>query len=346
MLKETRVVDTLKTTVLPFLQSLGRKWQSDNVAVLATSMAYYALFSLFPLLLIIFSIIGLLLGAEDSVVRQSLGMVGGEGVSEQLPQADQAQRQLLDLLRTSLSPTAAAQIESTLTQLNERGTGAGLIGFFTLLLTASGVFAALDGAFQVIWGTRGQQEPNTGIVGTARKMVLKKLLAFALVLSCALLLLISMLSGVAIGVVQALVPEVPGSALLWRGIQMAVSIGLLAGAFMLLFKYLPDVPVTWRDVWLGGVLTAILFTIFVNISSFYISRSNFEAYGAIGTVMALLVWIFLSCQVLFLGAEFTQVYATMFGSYREAGELEHEGGLERERGLDHERRVGPRTTRN
>jgi membrane protein len=112
-------------------------------------------------------------------------------------------------------------------------------------------------------------------------------------------------------------PEVPGSAFLWRGIQVAVSVGLLAVAFMLLFKYLPDTPVAWGDVWLGALLTAILFTVIVNISSAYISRSNFEAYGAIGSVMALLVWIFLSSQVLFLGAEFTRTYATMFGSYRE-----------------------------
>jgi len=322
------MVATIKTRVIPFLQNLGRAWQQDHVAVLATSLSYYALFSLFPLLLIIFSLVGLVIGSENSLVQQSLQVVGADDLSGQLPEEGQAEEQIVTLIRDSLSPAAADQIQSTLEQLNRQGRGAGLIGFATLLLSASGVFAALDRAFQVIWKTQEQQQEGGGIVGTARKLVLKKLLAFGLVLSCALLLLISMVSGVAIGLVQSLAPEVPGSAFLWRGIQVAVSVGLLAVAFMLLFKYLPDTPVAWGDVWLGALLTAILFTVFVNISSAYISRSNFEAYGAIGSVMALLVWIFLSSQVLFLGAEFTQVYATMFGSYRE--EPDGEEVLERE----------------
>lgn len=309
------MLGTIKTKVVPLLQETLRQWQEDNAGMLAAAMAYYALFSLFPLLLIILSVVGFVLGSEDSPVRQSLRLVAGEQVSQQAGQVD-ANEQILRVLRESVSEQAAAQIEEILGRLNERRGQAGLIGFVTLLLAASGVFGALDNAFQIIWNTKDEKKdaPASGIMGTARSFVLKKLLAFALVGGCALLLLVSLLSGVVITALSTYTTALPGSGFFWQVVQFAVSLAILALVFMLLFKYLPDTPVAWRDVWLGAVLTAILFTILMQVSSRYIARTDYQAYGAVGGIMALLVWIFFSCQLLFLGGEFTQVYAAMFGS--------------------------------
>jgi membrane protein len=153
-------------------------------------------------------------------------------------------------------------------------------------------------------------------VGTVLNVVLRKVLAFGLVLASAILLVISMLSGVVLAAVQAYVPDLPGSDVAWQLVQLAVSLGILSLVFMLLFKYLPETRVTWGDVWIGGVITAVLFTLLVNFSSFYLARGDYQAYGAIGGVMVFLLWIFFSCQVIFLGAEFTHAYAQMFGSHR------------------------------
>jgi membrane protein len=300
----------IKNHVIPFGQAFLDKWKTDNVAVLATSMAYYALFSLFPLLLVVLSVVGLVLGDEDSVVRQSLQAVAGEDAAPQVS----ADEQVFAFIRQAISDDAAAQIETTLDRLNERGVGASLIGFVALIFTASRVFAALDKAFQVIWNTQSEDTGPSGFVGTAMNVVQKKLLAFGLVLGCALLLMVALLAGVVLSVVRSYAPTLPGSEVVWQVVYLLMALGLLTLVFMLLFKYLPDTAVSWGDVWFGALLTAVLFTLLVNLSSFVIGRSDYQAYGAIGSSMTLMLWVFLSSQVLFLGAEFTQVYAHMYGS--------------------------------
>ncbi len=303
----------IKNHVIPFGQAFFDKWKTDNVAVLATSMAYYALFSLFPLLLVVLSVVGLVLGDEDSVVRQSLQAVAGEDAAPQV----NADEQVFAFIRQTISEDAASLIETTLDRLNERGVGASLIGFVALIFTASRVFAALDKALQVIWNTESKEDGETGPAGvldTAIIIVQKKLLAFGLVLGCALLLMVALLTGVVLSVVRSYAPTLPGSEVIWQVVYLLVALALLTLVFMLLFKYLPDTAVSWGDVWFGALLTAVLFTLLVNLSSFVIGRSDYQAYGAIGSSMTLMLWVFLSSQVLFLGAEFTQVYAHMYGS--------------------------------
>jgi membrane protein len=304
------MIGHIKNHVIPFGQAFLDKWKTDNVAVLGTSMAYYALFSLFPLLLVVLSVVGLVLGDEDSVVRQSLQVVAGEDAAPQVS----ADEQVFAFIRQAISDDVAGQIETTLERLNERGVGASVIGFMALIFTASRVFAALDKAFQDIWDTKSEESGNTGFVGTALNIVQKKLLAFGLVLGCALLLMVALLAGVVISVLRSYTPALPGSDLMWQTAYPVVAMVLLTFVFMLLFKYLPDTHVSWGDVWFGALLTAVLFTLLVNLSSLVIGRSDYQAYGAIGSSMTLMLWVFLSSQVLFLGAEFTQVYAHMYGS--------------------------------
>jgi membrane protein len=306
------MLNTIQQHVVPFGQAFLNKWKTDNVAVLGTSMAYYALFSLFPLLLIVLSVVGLVLGDENSVVRQSLRAVAGESATGQVS----ADEQIFTFIRESISEDAAGQIENTLARLNERGTGASLIGFVALLLTASRVFAALDKAFQIIWDTTNQESGASGVLGTALNVVQKKLLAFGLVLGCALLLMVALLAGVVLSIVRDMLPTLPGNDVIWQAAYVVLALVLLTLIFALLFKYLPDTHVAWGDVWPGALLTAVLFTLLVNLSSVIIGRSDYQTYGAVGGSMALMLWVFLSSQVLFLGAEFTEVYAHMYGSRR------------------------------
>jgi membrane protein len=245
-----------------------------------------------------------------------LSTVAGEQAAEATAGEFDANEELFAFLEESLSPDVAAQIDETLRQLAESRAGAGIIGFLLLALTASRVFGELDKAFQVIWNLKDQKKPESGIVSTIRTAALKKLLAFGLVLSCAVLLMIFLLAGVIIDLLRTFVPDLPGSELLWQVIYIGVSLGLLTLAFMLLFKFLPDTQVAWGDVWPGALLTSLLFILLLEFSSSYIGRGNYQAYGVVGSIMALLVWIFLSSTVLFLGAEFSQVYAHRYGSFR------------------------------
>jgi membrane protein len=310
----------MKTKVVPLFQQTFQGWNSDQCPAMGASLAYYLLFSLFPLLLVVLSIIGFVYSSVGTEVSQMLGGVTDDTV-ELETDAESASSQIFTMLRTSVSEQAANQIEKTLAKLEESRRGAGIIGFAMLLVTASGVFGQLDRTFNVIWKVDPQQQGRQGMVGTALKLVQKKLFAFALVLGSALLLFISMSSGVVIRILSGYTTILPGNDMLWGYVHALVAFLILAFTLMLLFKYLPDLPITWGDVWMGGFLTAVLFTILTQISSFVIAQSDFESYGVVGGIMALLLWIFLSSQVLFFGAEFTHSYAHLFGSYA-SGEQE------------------------
>lgn len=329
------MLQALKTRVIPLFQQTFQDWNKDNCSALGAALAYYALFSLFPLLLVILSIIGFVYSSVAPEVNQWLAGVTDtqvipDGVSE-----DQASDEIFALLRNSVSEQAANQIEQTLAQLEKSRRGAGLIGFAMLLVSASGAFGQLDRTFNIIWKVHQQEQPDLGIVGTAMKLLQKKLFSFGLVIGCAVLLFVSMSSGVVIKVLSDYSNEIigfireatgdttilaensilPGNDMVWGYVHTLVSFLILTFTLMLLFKYLPDVRVRWSDVWIGGLLTAVLFIILLKISSFVISQSNFESYGVLGGIMAFLLWIFLSSQVLFFGAEFSHSYTRMFGSH-------------------------------
>ncbi len=315
------MLDVLKTRVLPLIQNVVSEFQEDNVPVLSSSLAYFALFSIFPLLLVILSLVGIFLGSSDSVLMRSLDTVGAEGVLAEQTEQVAVEDQLFEFLRTSVSPEVAQQIEATLANLNKNGVGAGLIGFLVLLWSASNIFGQLDRAFQVIWDIEDQPKSSSGVVGSVLTVVKKRVFAFGLVIFSALVMLISMLSGVVLNVVRSLVennliPDIPGSDFVWQLAQFGISFGLLFIVVLMLFKYLPDARVTFGDVWIGALITSVLFTLLINLSSSFIGGGSFEAYGVVGSLMVMLLWIFLTSMLLFLGAEFTQVYATMYGSHR------------------------------
>lgn len=198
---------------------------------------------------------------------------------------------------------------------NHRSTSgivAGVIAFITLLFGASGVFTELREALNIMWDTT--RDAPSGIAG----MIKERLVAFAMIFSIGLLLLVSLLLSAAVDfmghTLSQLVP-IPGWG--WQGINFLVSLVLITVVFALMYKYVPSADIAWKDVVVGAIGTALLFTIGKLLLGIYLARASVEAtYGAAGTLVAVVVWIYYSAQIFFFGAEFTRVYADTHGSRR------------------------------
>ncbi|HZD57199.1 MAG TPA: YihY/virulence factor BrkB family protein [Anaerolineales bacterium] len=270
------------------LKETLREWSEDNASRLAASLSYYAIFSLAPLLIIAIAIAGFFLGrasVRQEVLLQVRGLVG-EGGSKFVQ----------NLIENASRPGAS--------------TWAAIIGVATLLLGASGVYGQLQSALNTIWEV--EPEPGRGLLNT----LIDRFLSFTMVLGTGFLLLISMFASAALTIISNFFRHLlPGTELLWQIIDGVASFAIITLLFAIMFKVLPDVRIEWRDVWIGGAVTALLFTIGKFVIGFYLgNRSVSSAYGAAGSLVAILLWIYYSAQILFFGAEFTQVYSRRYGS--------------------------------
>jgi membrane protein len=306
----SRLIPYLRTQVLPskpaqLLIQTWLKWDRDNVPGMAAALSYYALFSLFPLLLVVLSIAGALVG-PDSDAFQSIQVV----------------------LARYLPPEVHDLIRDTIIALNENSVGAGLVGFAILLFAASTIFGMLKRSVNTIWESPSQLSEAGSPVKMATFFILNKLSAFLLVLATALLLLASLVSTIMIQIILALVNNFQETfaffeidpVALSQGLQMGWSFFVLAIAIAGLFRILPSIQLSWHDIWPGALLTTLLLAgLQWLVSNSIISLgSRFVSYGVIGSVMVLMLWIFLACQIFFAGCEFSFVYAHMFGSRRRA----------------------------
>ncbi len=300
----------LRTQFLPskpvqLLIQTWLKWDRDNVPGMAAALSYYALFSLFPLLLVVLSVIGALVGPDTEVF---------EAVE--------------DVIVRYLPPEVHELIKDTVVSLNENSVGAGLIGFGILLFAASTIFAILKRSVNKIWETPSRVSEAGSPARMALFFVVNKLSAFVLVLATALLLLASLLSNIVIKVVLTLVNTFQETfdlltideAMLSRGLEAGWSCLALGFAIAGLFRILPSIKLSWKDIWPGALLTTVLLAgLQWLVSNSVISLgSRFVSYGVIGSVMILMLWIFLACQIFFAGCEFSFVYAHIFGTKRRA----------------------------
>lgn len=252
---------------------------SDNHAQrLGASLAYYTIFSLGPILLIAVSIAELVFGREAAQ-----GRIAGE-------------------LQGVFGANVANQLNTMIASAHKKGSGtiAMIIGIVTLLLGAAGVFGNLKDALNTIWNV--EPKKSGGIMTTIRR----RFLSMAMVLGVGFLLLVSLVIDAAISAMGAALSQ-------W--IQLIVSLGVITVLFAMIFRYLPDTEIEWRDVWLGAGFTAFLFVIGKFALGLWLGKGSVgSAYGAAGSLVILLVWIYWSAQILFFGAEFTQVYANAHGS--------------------------------
>jgi membrane protein len=279
------------------------KWQQDDCLEMGAALAYYALFSMFPMILVSLSIVGFLIG----------------------PSTD-AYNAVLNFAQETLPPDAFPIVQTTLIQFHTGSTSASIVGFGILLFTASGFFGALSRSFDKIWHTKPQHHRFDGMGEVAFIFLWRRFLAFLLVIGATGLIFLSLLSNIAIDTVTKILEGVHqwvtvvglDQVQLLAWLRLGVSFVTLTLVVMVLYKTLPSTRVAWRDVWLGAFLTAVLWLILQQlISNSVISLgSQFRSYGVISGVMVLMLWIYLTSQIFFLGGEFTYVYAHMFGSRR------------------------------
>ncbi len=277
-----------------FLNELVALWQQRNVARLAAALAYYSAISIAPLLIIVLAIAGLAMGskeAQQQLVVQMRGLVGEQG------------GQVVEMVIENADRPSLASL-------------AGILGLFVLLWGATNVFVELQDALNTIWGVAPKPGRRLWITLRAR------LLSFAMVLVIGFLLLVSLVISTALTLLSNFLSGLlPGFDLLWLGVNFLISLSVITLLFGLLFKVLPDVIVAWRDVWLGAAVTALLFVVGKSLIGFYLGQQSFgSAYGAAGSLVVLLIWVFYSAQIVLVGAAFTQVYATQYGQGVEPSE--------------------------
>lgn len=303
-----RIVTVGRMRIVKLLLYTFLKWQKDNCMDMGAALAYYALFSLAPTILVVLSVFGFLVGPDTDIHNQ-----------------------ILRIAQEILTPVANRTVESVLLQLNQDRVKVGVAGFMLLLVAASGFFAALDRAFDIIWNTQPYQ-PGHSLNRVAMVFVKRRVFSFALVFGAAVLFLLSLLSNVLIRITFRLLRKFSehvdfielDTVITLNLLQLVSSFILLTLVLMVLFKALPTVSLKWGDVWLGSVITAVLFLGLQNLvsRSFIGIGSQFQSYGVVGGVMVLMLWIYLTSQIFFLGGEFTYVYAQMFGSRRLLGARE------------------------
>ncbi|MES1173069.1 MAG: YihY/virulence factor BrkB family protein [Myxococcales bacterium] len=274
--------------VWSLLKETANGWDEDNVARLAASLAYYTLLSIAPLIILAVAVTGLAFGEEAA--RQH---IAGE-------------------LAGVVGRGAAEAIESIAKNARTPGTGvlSLIVGLTVLLFGASGVFGELQSALNTVWGVA--PKPGRGIWG----LVKDRFFSFTLVLGVAFMLLVSLVVSAALTWVgQVFASSLPGGALVWQVLNFCISLAVVTALFALMFKKLPDVEIRWRDVWVGAAVTAGLFTLGKFGLGLYLGSAGVSsAYGAAGSIVALVIWVYYSAQVLLVGAEFTEAYARHFGS--------------------------------
>jgi membrane protein len=273
--------------------SLGRetfdRWMEDKASGLAAALAYYALFSLAPLLLIVTAVAGLVFGqeaAEGHLYLQISDLVGKD------------------------SAKAIQAIVANVALHRSGGVLATLAGVGVLVFGATGVFAQLQDSLNTVWRVRS---PTTnGILDWFRV----RFLSFSMVMGVGFLLLVSLvLSALLAGVGQFLGAFIPGWVVLGHVLNVLISLAGITVLFAMMYKVLPDTPVAWRDVWLGALVTSFLFTVGKFAIGFYLGQASVaSSYGAAGSVVIVLLWVYYSSLILYLGAEFTHVYALRCGS--------------------------------
>lgn len=271
-------------------KSTFKELTDDDVPTLAAAIAYYTVFSLPPLLVIIVAVAGAVFGPEtvtQAITDQIGSVVGPEG------------RRAVGTMIENASGVGS-------------GIGGKLAGIAALLFGATGAFAQLQKALNRAWEV---EEATEG--GGIKEVILKRVLSFGMVLTIAFFLLVSMVISGALAYVDTAASSVAGDGLAGAGVQVlnfVISLAVIGGLFAVLFKYLPDAEIAWRDALVGGAVTAVLFTIGKTAIGIYLGTSDpGSAFGAAGSLALLLVWIYYSALILLVGAEFTQAWAVQMG---------------------------------
>ena len=272
---------------IAFLKKIGFYWSEDKVPSFAAALAYYTLFSLGPIL----------------VICITIGSIFLEKAS--------VQAQILNNIDQTLGHESAKQMRTIIQALNTTPADmmTTVIGIVVLIFGASGLFGQLQLSLNSIWGVKPRS--GRGLMG----IIKDRFLSFTMVLGVAFLLLVSMLLSIILAAVSTYVSRfIPGSSEISLVPDFIISMSVQILLFAMIFKTLPDISLKWKNVWLGAFVTALLFTVGKILLGFYLSRSNgATVFGAAGSLIVILIWVYYSAQILFIGAVFTKVYTLAIG---------------------------------
>jgi membrane protein len=272
-----------------FLKTTINEWIEAEPFQLAAALSYYTLFSLAPLLIIAIGVAGLVFGREA------------------------AQNQIVETLQGMIGQESAQAVQGMIQEANAKpktGIISSIVGIVALLFGAGGVVGQLQTSLNKIWEVT--PKPGQGIWGFLRQ----RFFSFAMVLGIGFLLLVSLVVTAVLSSLTGMLSSILGDAsIIAHAVDILVSFGFVTLLFALIYKYVPDVEIQWNDVWVGAALTSILFTIGKYLIGLYIGTSGVSAsFGAAGSLITVLVWVYYSSLIFFLGAEFTKVYASEYGS--------------------------------
>jgi membrane protein len=274
--------------VLSFLKRILRDFSEDECSVRAAALAYYTVFALPPLLILLTLVVGLFwdpVEVQRSLETQFSTLVGSDGASA-----------IRDMLDHAKSP----------------GTGpvATILGVLALLFGALGAFMQLQGALNKAWEVK--PDPKKGGV---RQFIAKRVLSAGMILAVAFLLMVSLAVSAVLSALGATLAFVPEPAL--QALDLTLSLAVITVMFAAIFRFLPDAEIAWRDVWVGALFTSMLFVLGKFAIGFYLGRSApGDAFGAASALAVILVWIYYAGMIVLLGAEFTQAWAERRGSYK------------------------------
>lgn len=281
--------ESLIGNAFSLLKQTFQEWLQDKAPQLGAALAYYTVFSLAPLILVLLAIIGFLFrddpaGAWNKITQQ---------------------------MSYFLDPSALQVVQNIAQKASQPGKSviATIIGVALALFGASGVFGQLQDALNTIWGVKAK--PGTGIWGFLRA----RFLSFGMVAGICFLLLVSLaIEALLKGFSHYVQSVMPGGIVIALTVYLVFDFAVVVLLFAMIFKFLPDVKIQWRDVWIGAVMTAVLFGLGKWLLGFYLgSGAAASAYGAASSLITLLLWVYYSSQILLFGAEFTQVYAARAG---------------------------------
>jgi membrane protein len=287
----------LLRTLFDLLRQTFTEWNEDKAPRLAAALAYYTAFSLAPLLVVTIAIVGFVVSQET------------------------VQNQITDAVTQTAGADAAEFVDDMIQNANRPAEGifATVIGLITLLLGAIGAFGQLQDALNTIWDVEeAPKPPKQTVVGSILAVVKDKVLSFGMLLVVGFLLLVSLVASTAISGLNNVVAGLGVDGETTLGVMnFFLSFLVITVLFAMLFKVLPKIHIRWRDVWLGAAFTALLFSVGKLLLGLYLSGSSTaSAYGAAGSFVLILLWIYYSAQIVLFGAEFTQVFARRFGSQK------------------------------
>ncbi|MFO7446829.1 MAG: YihY/virulence factor BrkB family protein [Ignavibacteriaceae bacterium] len=276
--------------VWKFIADVFDRWSTDKAPKLGAALSFYTIFSLAPLLIIVISVAGLLFGEEAArgeIVYQIEGLIGRNGA---------------EIVQTALKNTSNA----------ETGLIAIVISLVTSIIGSTIVFVELQDSLDMIWKVK--PKPGSSLI---KGLIKDRIRSFTVVIGTGFLLLVSLVISAVISALNNFINENFVLIPFWilELVNIIISFGIVYIMFAMIYKILPDVHLAWGDVWIGSLVTSSLFVLGKYLIGIYIGTSSLSStYGAAGSLVVLLLWVYYSAQIIFLGAEFTAVYAEKYGS--------------------------------